>query len=193
MSDAIRPAIDEMVTQIKTKQDEIADLKRAVNVLCKVVHTDPMFPDVDAEQKLAQAGPTRPDLYYNKPLSTAVREYLEWRGQACSAEDIMKALEQGGFDFDALGWRENNRLKNLSISLAKNTSMFKRLPTGVFGLKSAYPETATVKRKSRGKGNIQEPLDLELPTALETEQVESEVEDVNEDETKSTEVEAITV
>src|SRR5207245_8393 len=109
MSDALRPAIDELVVRIQQHLDEVAELKRAVNALCKVMSTEPMYADIEQEQAQQQIGPTRPDLYYGMPLSTAVRRYLESRKRACGGEEILNALQQGGFDFDSLSWKDENR------------------------------------------------------------------------------------
>jgi hypothetical protein len=66
------------------------------------------------------------------------------------ADEILKGLEEGGFDFEPLGWKEKDRLRSLSISLAKNTAIFHRLPNnGAFGLLAWYPEVA--KRKAEAE------------------------------------------
>jgi hypothetical protein len=67
---------------------------------------------------------------------------LERRKQACSPEEILRGLEQGGFDFRALGWKDDDRLRSLSISLAKNNQKFHKLPNGMFGLVTWYPNLA---------------------------------------------------
>ena len=59
----------------------------------------------------------------------------------------MRGLESGGFDFDALGWKEKTRARNVAISLAKNTQKFHKLPNGTFGLLGWYDQ-ATI-RKAR--------------------------------------------
>lgn len=67
--------------------------------------------------------------------------YLERDKQAHPAEDILRALEQGGFDFRALDWGENDRGRILAISLAKNNVTFHKLPNNTFGLRSWYDDT----------------------------------------------------
>ena len=49
--------------------------------------------------------------------------YLERRRQAVPAEEIMRGLEQGSFDFDAQGWAKEDRLRLLALSLSKNTAI----------------------------------------------------------------------
>jgi hypothetical protein len=148
MSDALRQAVEEIHAKIKTHLDEVADLKRAANALSRIIGTDAPYSDVDADQAGA-ISPTRADAYYGKPLSTAAREYLVFRKQACAPEEILQGLVQGGFDFDGLGWTEPNRLRNLSISMSKNTAIFRRLPNGMFGLKAWYQDMAVPRRRGK--------------------------------------------
>jgi len=150
MSDALRQAVEEIHAKIKTHLDEVADLKRAANALSRIIGIDAPYPDVDADQ-VGTISPAKADAYYGKPLSTAAREYLEFRKQACAPEEILKGLKQGGFDFDALEWTEQNRLRNLSISMSKNTAIFRRLPNGMFGLKAWYQDVAVPKRRGKAK------------------------------------------
>src|SRR6266702_2736821 len=87
---------------------------------------DPMFPDETPERITSMR--IRADQFYGRPLATCAQEYLDQRKkatgeQACDVAEILKALEQGGFDFRAVGWRDNDRLRSLSISLAKNTKV----------------------------------------------------------------------
>lgn len=152
MSDHIRLAIEEIQGQISERQKEISGLKQAVNSLCAVLKVDPLYPDIDQEIA-GVVSPTRADAYYGKPLSTAAREYLEFRKQACAPEDILSGLVQGGFDFDAIGWKGEHRLRSLAASLSKNTAIFRRLPNGMFGLRAWYQDAPAVKRKGKGKAD----------------------------------------
>lgn len=149
MSESLQKAIEEMQTKLQSKLNEAAELKKAINTLCSVMGTPAMYADVEAESASGAIGPTRPDIYYGKPLATAVKEYLEYRRQAVKPEDILSALVQGGFDFDAIEWTEKGRLRNLAISLSKNTTTFRKLPNGMIGLESWYEGTVPLKRKTR--------------------------------------------
>jgi hypothetical protein len=80
----------------------------------------------------------RRDEYYGKPFATAAQLYLQRRKQACMPDEILKGLEDGGFDFRALGWKDGDRLRSLAISLAKNNKVFHKLPNGTFGLVDWY-------------------------------------------------------
>lgn len=143
-----------MQSKLQEKLDEAAALKMAINTLCGVIGVPPMYSDVEAEKTGGGlAGPLRPDIYYGKQLATAVKEYLEYVKQAARPEDIVSALEQGGFDFAAVDWAPANRQRNLSISLSKNTAAFRRLPNGMFGLNSWYEPIVKRKVKKRTTAN----------------------------------------
>jgi len=145
MDETLSAAIDVLLAKLEEQTRATIETKRTINSLRQMMGEEPLFQDEELQTSPADFSPSRPDLYYGKPLATACRDYLERRKRACTAEDILKGLEQGGFDFESTGWREKDRLRSLSISLAKNTAIFHRLPNGTFGLLSWYPEVA--KRK----------------------------------------------
>lgn len=137
MSEALKNAIDEMVNLISAKQREVADIKRSINIMCRQLGEDPMFADESVES--VGFGAMRSDEYYGKSPITAARMYLERKGKPATQEEILSGLERGGFDFDEQKWEEKNRLRNLAISLGKNTIIFHRLPSGTWGLLKWYP------------------------------------------------------
>lgn len=145
MSEKLRSAVEELLQQLKEQQEELAETKRMINALCKRLGDQPMFEDVATER--VTLGPIRPDLYYGKGLATAAQEYLTRRGQAASAEEIIRALMEGGFDFSR--WKEKDRLRSFTISLSKNSKTFHRLPNGTFGLPSWYPDVSRPPRPER--------------------------------------------
>src|SRR5690242_12293287 len=134
MSDKLTGAIEELQAHLELQLQEAADTKKMINALRKRMGLDPLYQDVAVEQ----VGTIRPDQYYGKPLATAAQEYLERRKQACPAEDIMRGLQDGGFDFEATPWKEKDRLRMLALSLAKNNTKFHKLPNNTFGLLSWY-------------------------------------------------------
>jgi hypothetical protein len=145
-------AIDTLLGELDEQQKGVVDTKKTINALRRRNGEPPLFSEAELGETQT-INPSRPDLYYGKPLATACREYLELRRQACKAEDVLDALEKGGFDFDALGYKKNDRLRSLSISMAKNTAIFHRLPNGTFGLLAWYPEATT---KTKPAKNNQE-------------------------------------
>lgn len=148
MDEATQKVLADIQAKIETHLEEVAKLKKTANMVADIAGQGPIYTDVDEGSKAV--GPTRADAYYGKPLATAVREYLEFRRQAVPVEDIQKGLEQGGFDFDSMGWPKGARLRALAISISKNTNVFHKLPNGMWGLNSWYPE-ATQKKKAKAK------------------------------------------
>jgi hypothetical protein len=166
MSIKLEEAVQELLETLQNQINQVSETKRAINVLHRTMGKGPMFPD-EAPERLG-AMKIRPDQFYGRPLATSVQEFLELRKratgeQACDVSEILKALEEGGFDFKAAGWRDTDRLRPLSISIAKNTKVFHRLPNGMFGLLVWYPEVGTTKRERPEKV---------FTTAAETEEVE---------------------
>jgi hypothetical protein len=165
MTNNLEAAINDLTIKLQNQINEVTETKRAINVLLRMVGKDPAWPDESPEQVRVSIN-IAPDQYYGRPLATCVQEFLEQRKkftgkQAIDVAEILKALEQGGFDFKAQGWRENDRLRSLSISLAKNTKVFHRLPNQMFGLLSWYPDV-TAKKERADKA--------EQPTEAEAEQ-----------------------
>jgi len=165
MSDKLQAAIEELQTHLDQQIQEVADTKKMINALRKRMGLEPLYADTSVEQ----AGPLRPDQFYGKPLATAAQDYLERRKQACTAEEIMRGLEQGGFDFDGTGWKEKDRLRMLAISLAKNNVKFHKLPNNTFGLLAWYDQSVINKRKEergeRGKQNGAETVENNVEEA----------------------------
>src|SRR5436190_23448728 len=101
MSEKLSAAIEELQAQLELQLQEVADTKRVINALRKRLGQEPLYEDLASDQ-----GPSiRRDQFYGKPFATAAQEYLERRKQACSAQEVMEGLKQGGFDFRATGWK----------------------------------------------------------------------------------------
>ena len=139
--------LEQMVEEIRSKQVELDNQKRAANTFYRAKNEPEPFV-IDDPDATAGTLRIRPDEYYGKGFATAAGNYLERRKQAVTAEEMLKALEQGGFDFNAIGWKEENRARTVAMSLSKNTAIFHRLPSGTFGLKKWYGE-AIEKKKSK--------------------------------------------
>jgi hypothetical protein len=142
-------AIEALLEELQVQLDQVADTKRTINTLLRRIGKEPQFPDEATEQ--ISSTRIRHDQFYGRPLATSIQEFLENRKkatgeQACSPNEILAALEQGGFDFKAQGWKDNDRLRSLSITLGKNPK-FHRLPNGTYGLLSWYPDVAAKKER----------------------------------------------
>jgi hypothetical protein len=150
MDEKLSAAVDVLLAKLEEQTRSVVETKKMINSLRQIMGEEPLFQGEELQASVADLSPSRPDLYYGKPLAAACRDYLERRKRACMADEILKGLEEGGFDFEPLGWKEKDRLRSLSISLAKNTAIFHRLPNnGAFGLLAWYPEVA--KRKAEAE------------------------------------------
>ncbi len=145
---ALQSAVEVLLAKLEAQEQTVRDTKKMINDLLRHIGKEPMFADL-AEPSSTRSMSIRPDQFYGRPLATVAKEVLEAKGHAMPAQDIMDALERGGYDFDAQGWKEKDRLRNFSITLAKNTTGFHRLPNGHFGLPKWYPEAVNRKQSAK--------------------------------------------
>ena len=148
MADELGPAVTALQRKLDEQMQSVTDTKRTINMLLKMSGQPALYTDVDSERN----GTVRADQFYGKGLATSAAEYLAMRKQACPPDEILRGLESGGFDFDVVGWKPDDRLRPLAISLAKNTGSagkFHRLKNGTFGLRSWY-DPDFLKKASEG-------------------------------------------
>jgi hypothetical protein len=137
MADELAPAVAALQRKLDEQLQGVADTKRTINMLLKMDGQEPLYADTEKET----SGAVRADQFYGKGLATAAAEYLAIRKQACQPDEILRGLAAGGFDYDMLGWKVDDRLRSLAVSLAKNTGeagKFHRLKNGTFGLRNWY-------------------------------------------------------
>ena len=144
MTKNLDTVINDLYAELEEQEQEIIKIKEKINLLREIKGEEPLFTDEDLGKSRRKI---EPDQYYGKPLATAAREHLEYKGKACKVEDVITGLEEGGFDFKALGWKEDYRLRAFSMSLAKNSATFHRLPNRTYGLLKWYPEVEKEKNK----------------------------------------------
>jgi hypothetical protein len=135
MTDELAPAVVVLQKKLDEQLRAVSETKKLINMLLKTMGRPEQYQDTGES-----SGIIRQDQFYGKQFATAATEYLEMRKQACQPDEIMRGLGEGGFDFDVMGWKENDRLRSLAISLAKNNVKFHRLKNGSFGLRSWYDE-----------------------------------------------------
>jgi len=145
MDDRISGAVEVLLEQLADQERRVAETKRTINALKRSLGEEPMFEETAAEQ--VKSLKLRRDEYYGKAFATAAQMYLQRRKEACMPDEILKGLEQGGFDFRSMAWKENDRLRSLAISLAKNNKVFHKLPNGTFGLLEWYEN---IRREEEG-------------------------------------------
>src|SRR5688572_17639623 len=112
MSEYLRRAIEDLEKKLQNQLNEIAETKKAINVLCRQIGEPEKFSDVSPE-KLSSLGNIRTDQFFHKPLMTAVREYLSLRGSSATVNEIYDALCRGGFEF--VGKNDSIRKRGLQI------------------------------------------------------------------------------
>jgi hypothetical protein len=157
--DYIQKTIADLQDKVRKQEEELIQTKRMINGLCAHAGMDAIYPDADLQQRQGVTlGVLRSDLYYGRPLATCVREYLEMRRAAnkgaAPLEDIISALETGGYDLPSISADKDGQKRGVAISLAKNNSTFHRLPNGDWGLAAWYPNAREKKPKSEdGSGN----------------------------------------
>lgn len=150
--------LDQMIEEIRTKEVELANLKRAANTFFRSRGEAEPY-SIDDPESPSGTVRLRPDEYYGKGFATAAGHYMKKRGQAVTHDEVLKALEQGGFDFDAAGWNDKKgRARTVAMSLSKNTAIFHRLPNGMFGLKEWYGNAI---EKKKGKAAAAEEEETE--------------------------------
>lgn len=165
MSTGLNAAVEELEKELERQLQDASSTKKLINSLLSRMGQEPRYKDTEVEQR---AGALRRDQYYGKPLATAVQMVLQRLGQAATLDEILVGLEQGGFDFKAVKWTDNLRLRNLAISLAKNTKSFHKLPNGTFGLSDWY-DASTLKKtgKAKDKESSEEPEDVDFLAELD--------------------------
>lgn len=150
MQDQAKMMLADLRGKVAAKEREATELKRLANMLCEQYEMPPAYSDMELSDKPSGVGAIKRDQFYGKPLASATRQYLEMRSAsnlgAASLDEIFQALRQGGFVFE--GKNDGIKRRGLSISLAKNTATFHRIPdTEVFGLASWYPNKARLNGK----------------------------------------------
>ncbi len=148
--------IDDLEAQLQDQLAKVLATKKALNILYTMIGEEPPYDEAIEERKTKTT--TKRDEYFNKPLATAVRMFLEKKGEAATVTEIIDELKSGGYDFG----NERFADKNLRISLAKNTALFAYLKANdSFGLRKAYglrikeklgkKIEKTPKKKNKGK------------------------------------------
>lgn len=145
MSDEIMmAAVSKLEKDIEDLQLAINKKKQAINVLYDSMGEAPPY-EIDGETSISKT--IRPDQFYGKGFATAASAYLKMKNQACSASEITEGLKAGGFDFT---WKDEDRVRMVAISLAKNSYVFHKLPNNTFGLLEWYPDIKNKKKSVKG-------------------------------------------
>lgn len=153
MSNELQGAINVLVSKVDQKTQELIEMKRMINGLCREADLPVKYSDADLVVKGSAGMPSLDsDEFYGKAPTVAARIYLEKRDKAVPLDEILDALVMGGFDFDNQGWPEDQRLRQLGASMGKNSIIFHRLPNDTWGLMKWYPEVEKKKRPTKTSG-----------------------------------------
>lgn len=149
MAEGINKAIEELERKLEGIMRQASDIKKAINQLLALDDQPIRYEDTDAQIKDKVS--IAPDQFFGKPLATAVRDFLNLRGQAVPLTEIHKVLKQGGFQFTE---NEKLQLRGLSISLSKNSQTFVFIKgSNAYGLREWYPD---LKEKGEQKKKVKE-------------------------------------
>ncbi len=140
-NEAIRAAIEELHSKLADKQQEVSETKRAINVLRSTIGEPPEFTELQEENPRGGAQ-IRPDQYFRKSITSAAREFLQSKGSAATVTEIIDALRRGGCDLGT------SPLRNVKISLSKNSKTFATVSDDVFGLWDFYGGSPRVKKET---------------------------------------------
>lgn len=148
MTDHFEQTIAELQKKLQEQEQEVIKTKDMINRLCEYARKPPLYTDADLKPTSAITN-IRSDQFYGQPLARAVREALEMRHNTnvgpASVKEIYEILKQGGYLFETKN--EQNAMRGLRISLAKNTALFHKLPNGRFGLVAWYPKIQAARSK----------------------------------------------
>jgi hypothetical protein len=144
-------AIEAVKEQVDTLLREVAEKKKAANLLAQMAGLEPLYADIEAP--LGASGSTiKPDQFVNyKGPSAAARAYLTMRGKqigAATVDTIYDALSRGGFTFNG---GESQAKNGLVIAMGKDHKL-RRLSNGYYGLTEWYPEAKRVRRGGSAEG-----------------------------------------
>lgn len=146
MDSSTLKTVEKAQEKLRALEEEIRKIKRFINSAYDLEGEPPLYLDVDETSRTATAI-TRKDQFYGRPLATVAREILEMRQAAnlgaASIDEIFDALQSGGYQFEFKDLEVAKR--GVGISLAKNTTVFHRLPSGYYGLAAWYPNAKKAK------------------------------------------------
>lgn len=157
MSKELKSAVQSLTKELESIMKRASEIKKTINQLSVINGEEPPYKDIEVDISLG-TGTIRPDQFFGKGLSTAVKDFIKMKGSAATAEEIFEALNKGGFEYPK-DWKDQHKLKNLAISLSKNRHDFVYVNTGTikaFGLWEFYPEKKREKEKEKLKKIVED-------------------------------------
>jgi len=152
-NEGIRAAITELHEKLTLKEQEATDLKKAINVLLATIGEGPEFAEFPREENSKRGLQIRPDQFFRKSITAAAFEYLRAKASAASVDELIEVLKRGGCDLGA------SPLRNVKISLSKNSRVFAEVSSDTFGLWEFY---GGIPRTKKGADSPSDSPDSEL-------------------------------
>jgi hypothetical protein len=158
MSADLNQAISSLYAELGSVEARSLEIKKMINNLSAMLGESLPFSNVETTVGFGNQS-IKPDQFFGKGLSTAVKEYLKMKNQACTAQEIFDALRAGGFEFSK-DWGEKFQLRNLTISLSKNRNDFVFVKSSnAYGLWEFYPDKKRERQKIKGQNGSDVPID----------------------------------
>jgi hypothetical protein len=152
----IRATIESLTKEVEEHLQAAADTKKLVNALARRLGDPEPYEVVDDAGGKRTFVP-RVDQFANEPApSTAVRSFLEARGQQAGAatfDEIYAALKAGGF---AWSGRDDEKSKNgLRVAIGKDAKLV-RIGENAVGLTEWYPRRPKTERGGKERPGQEE-------------------------------------
>jgi hypothetical protein len=177
MTDHIRKTIEDLQSKLVLAEGEVKRLKKMINELSVLAGSQPVYSDVELESK-SSISTIRSDQFYGKSIFAAIRELLILRKDAnvgpASVAEIHETLVRGGFKFDAKD--DDNAKRGIRISLTKNTGVFHKLPNGLYGLLTWYPNAKPPKKADETPSGVDEAKAAAQPAPSPSQETENDSE-----------------
>jgi hypothetical protein len=164
MSEDLNNAVESLYAELDRVNKKAIEIKKSINSLSTLLDKPQPFTEVELASSSMGHSNIYPDQFFGKGIATAVKEYLKMRGRASTAQEIFDALISGGFEFPE-EWGEKFKLRNLAISIRKNSKDFCYVKSSnAFGLWEFYPDKKRERIKNQ-KDEIEEIPEeaIELP------------------------------
>ncbi len=143
-------AVDKLNEELVKATKRVTDIKTSINSLYSIFGEEPPYALDDDGDQIIKTSAIRSDQFFGKPFITSVREILEMKRTATSAEEILEALLLGGFEFTG---DEKMQLRTVAITLGKNREAFCPVPgpnrEKRFGLYDWYPSKKAEREKKK--------------------------------------------
>jgi hypothetical protein len=150
MDESLEKAIQALKQRVEQKAKELMDAKKAVNQVCISMGEKPIYETTGDE--IGLSSDLKGHEYYMKPLATVITNILERRGEQngpMTVKEIYEQMKAGGYLFETKN--DENAMRNIRISMAKNTQTFHKLPNGKFGLLKWFPDLKESEESKKGK------------------------------------------